>query len=77
MSVLKSGRLLVSLSLVLALLAVSVPAVSQVSRNELDEARAERDEASARLDEVVAEYDVVYHELSEVTYRIGQFEERV
>jgi murein DD-endopeptidase MepM/ murein hydrolase activator NlpD len=77
MSVTKSGRLVVSLSLILILLASAVPAVSQVSRDELDEARRARDEASARLDEVVAEYDEVYHQLSEVTYRIGQFEERV
>jgi len=77
MSVTKTGRLAVSLSLILTLLASAVPAVSQVSRDELDEARRARDEASARLDEVVAEYDEVYHQLSEVTYRIGQFEERV
>lgn len=77
MSVVRTGRLLVSLSLILAMLAVTVPAVSQVSRDELDEARLARDEASARLDEVVAQYDAVYNDLSEVTYRIGQFEERV
>lgn len=77
MSVVRTGRLLVSLSLILAMLAVTVPAVSQVSRDELDEARAARDDASARLDDVVAQYDAVYNDLSQVTYRIGQFEERV
>ena len=77
MSVVINGRFLVSLSLIVALLAVSVPAASQVSRDDLDEARAARDEASAQLDNVVAEYDAVYAQLSEVTYRIGQFEERV
>lgn len=77
MSLTKTGRLFVSLSLMLTMLASAVPAVSQVSRDELDEARRLRDEASARLDEVITKYDEVYHELSEVTYRIGQFEERV
>lgn len=77
MSVTRSGRLLVSLSLILTLLGAAVPAVSQVSRDELDEARRARDEANARLDEVVVAYDEVYHDLSEVTYRIGLFEERV
>jgi len=77
MSVPKTGRLLVLLTIMLTLLASAVPAVSQVSRGELDEARQARDEASERLDEVVAAYDEVYHELSEVTFRIGQFEERV
>ena len=73
----KTGRFFVSLSLMLLLLAFAVPALSQVSRDELDEARVERDEASVRLDEVVGDYDEVYHELSDVTYRIGLFEERV
>ncbi|MDH3607426.1 MAG: hypothetical protein OER12_10585, partial [Acidimicrobiia bacterium] len=77
MSVTKSGRLLVSLSLILTLLASAVPAVSQVSRDELDEARRARDEANARLDEVIEAYDDVHHDLAEVTYRIGLFEERV
>lgn len=77
MSVTKSGRLLVSLSLILTLLASAVPAVSQVSRDELDEARRARDEANARLDEVIEAWDDVHHDLSEVTYRIGLFEERV
>lgn len=77
MSVINTGRFLVSLSLIVTLLASAVPAASQVSRAELDEARAARDEASSRLDEIVADYDSVYHDLSEVTYRIGQFEERV
>lgn len=73
----RSGRFLVTLTLMLTLLASAVPALSQVSRDELDEARAARDAASARLDEVVGQYDEVYHELSDVTYRIGLFEERV
>jgi len=73
----KTGRLFLSLSLILTLLALAVPALSQVSRDELDVARQARDEASTRLDEVVGEYDEVYHELSDVTYRIGLFEERV
>ena len=77
MSVLKKGRFFVAFSLVVTMLSVSVPAASQVSRDELDEARAARDEASARLDDVVSAYDAVYTDLSAVTYRIGQFEERV
>jgi murein DD-endopeptidase MepM/ murein hydrolase activator NlpD len=77
MSMSRIGRISASLTLMLALLASAVPALSQVSRDELDEARKARDEASARLDEVVARYDEVYHDLSDVTYRIGLFEERV
>ncbi len=77
MSMTKTGRFFVSLSLILTLLALAVPALSQVSRDELDVARQARDEASVRLDEVVGQYDAVYHELSDVTYRIGLFEERV
>ena len=77
MSMTKTGRFFVSLSIILTLLALAVPALSQVSRDELDVARQARDAASARLDEVVGQYDAVYHELSDVTYRIGLFEERV
>jgi murein DD-endopeptidase MepM/ murein hydrolase activator NlpD len=77
MSVIRSARAFVSLSLILTLVALAVPAASQVSRDELDQARRARDEANVRLDEVMTRYDAVYHDLSEVTYRIGQFEERV
>jgi murein DD-endopeptidase MepM/ murein hydrolase activator NlpD len=63
--------------LILALLAVNLPAVGQVSRDDLDEARRRRDEASVRLDDAVAVYDTVYGELATVTFRLGQFEDRI
>lgn len=53
------------------------PAGSQVTRDELDEARERRDAAVARLDEAIEEYDAVYAELSTVTFRLGEFEERI
>lgn len=77
MSVFRVSRLLLAFSLILALLAVNLPAVGQVSREDLDEARQRRDEASARLDEVVAVYDRVYGELATVTFRLGEFEDRI
>lgn len=70
-------RLFVALVLIASFLVQAVPAGSQVSRDELDEARTLRDEANARLDEVIAEYDGVYSELSNVTFRLGEFEERI
>ena len=77
MPVFRGHRLLLVSSLVLALLAVNIPAIGQVSRGELDEARRRRDEASARLDEVVTDYDQVYGELATVTFRLGEFEDRI
>ncbi len=70
-------RLVLASSLILALLAVNIPAVGQVSRDELDEARRKRDGASARLDEVIEVYDTVYGELATVTFRLGEFEDRI
>lgn len=76
MSVL-TRRFFIALSLIVAMTAQAVPAGSQVSRDELDEARTRRDEANARLDAVVEEYDAVYAELSTVTFRLGEFEDRI
>lgn len=71
-------RFRIAALLVVALLLNGVaPAGSQVTRDELDEARDRRDAAVARLDEAIEEYDAVYAELSTVTFRLGEFEERI
>jgi murein DD-endopeptidase MepM/ murein hydrolase activator NlpD len=65
------------IALVCFLVASLAPAGSQVTRDELDEARQRRDQANARLDEVIGLYDHVYAELSTVTFRLGEFQERI
>lgn len=74
---LNTRRLFVACTLIVAFLAQTLPAGSQVSREELDDARERRDEANARLDDAIAEYDAVYAELSTVTFRLGEFEDRI
>jgi murein DD-endopeptidase MepM/ murein hydrolase activator NlpD len=59
------------------LLAVSAPATSQVTQDEVQEALDARSEIERRLDAAVQNHEAVYSELEDVTYRIGDFRARI
>ncbi len=62
---------------VVAFMAISAPATSQVTESDVEEARDARAEIERRLDLAVESHEAVYSELEAVTYRIGDFRARI
>lgn len=63
--------------LTVAIFASAAPASSQVTKDDVEDARARRDEIQRKLDDAAQNYEDIYAELELTSYRVSEFRTRI